>query len=163
MKKLFFSLAVLFSVALVSCQKEDNISPIVADQPEVPSVDLGVDVVGTWTPTADTYFKILFYTVDGGELIDSVFTDLGETGFTFAANGTVDNPWEVPATYTIDSIGPHFNLMNLFTRDYEWKALAEKHMAFERTDTSAYTVQGDDGSTIAVNGVEIEHWDLVRQ
>ena len=161
MKKLLVSLAVIFAMTMIACQKEDTIKPIAPDQdsnPEVPAVDMNVDIVGTWNPTRATEYKILWYSTEDGSLIDSVVSDLSDVGFTFREDGSVSpNPWNLSATYSVDSASIHFNLMGIIKRDYELKALSQDHMAFMRTDTSEYSFGGD-----PVMGVGIEYWDLSR-
>lgn len=161
MKNLFVLAAAFLAMTMVGCQKEDTISPVTPEQdttPEVPAVDLTIDIVGAWSLTSAAEYKILFYSREDGSLLDSVVSDLGDTGFTFRADGSVSpNPWDLSVTYALDSTGIHFNLMGVITRDYELKALSQDHMTFTRCDTSEYSMGG-----IPVDGVEIEYWDLVR-
>lgn len=162
MKKLFFSLALALCVMAVSCQKEDMITPIDYN-PQIPDVDLSVDLTGVWTPTANTTFRVYFYTMDDNTLIDSLVSDMGEVGFTFNADKSVATPWQVPATYTVDSTRIIFDLMGLFTRTYDLKYMQPNHLAFEMVDTSMYTMPNENGEDVPVKGVEFEYWDLERK
>lgn len=166
MKKLFLILAVAMGMTMVSCQKEDDIHLIVPqqDEPQTPAIDLSVDLAGTWTPTSDTYFKVMFYSQSDGSLIDSLYSDMGENGFVLDGQGNATStPWNVSATYTLDSAQIHFNIMGIVSMDFDLVALSNDHMAFFRVSKSDYQTTDDNGATINVDGIETEYWDLKRE
>lgn len=167
MRKLFLCLAVVMGLTAVSCQKEDIIHPInptpeSGDQTDAPLIDTTVNLEGTWMPTDETHFKVLFYYRDNGELMDSIMSDMGEDGFTFDAQGNATaTPWNLPAVCTVDSAQIHFDIMGIVTFDFDLIQLTQDHMTFQRVKTSEYTTS-EDGVEITVDGVETEYWDLKR-
>lgn len=165
MKKILLCLALAMGITMASCQKEDDINIIdsVTDTtPETSCIDLNVNLEGTWMPTDETHFKVLFYYRDNGELMDSIVSDMGEDGFTFDAQGNANaTPWNLPAVCTVDSAQIHFDIMGIVTFDFDLIQLTQDHMTFQRVKTSEYTTS-EDGVEITVDGVETEYWDLKR-
>lgn len=154
MKKLFAILTMTMMV-LAACTKEES-----EQKPAVNNSDNDIRpeeaILGRWNPTENTYFKVMLYYRDG-TFCDSIFTDMGETGFNFRSGNQVDTPWEVPATYTLKSDMITFNLMGVVERNYSLLDLTAHHLAFEYLDTSEYT-SGED----TLVGYEYEHWDLKK-
>ena len=159
MKKMFVT--VLFAtlvMAFAACDKENENTAGTHDS--VPQEEQQPDIIGTWNTTDNSSMKIYFYR--DGSLVDSTVGPIDDKSFVFVDATHVETPWEVPSTYTLTTGTISFTLAGIVTREYLLDDFTANHLAFHRTDTSAYqTVEGAD--TIDIVGVEYEIWDLAKQ
>ncbi|MCQ2294962.1 MAG: hypothetical protein MJZ67_04850 [Bacteroidales bacterium] len=160
MRKRIFAFAVA-AMMMVACQKEDNIRPIIPQTSDSTPEEMA-SIIGNWLPAEGSSSKIYFYRQDNGAFIDSVIVSDADKGFTFYSDSTCATPWDYVLDYTHDGNKLYLKFMGYDFRTYDIQSLTQAKLIMEYRDTSLYQTTDPDGSTINVDGVEIERWVLTR-